>query len=334
MATAVKNVVETRPTDPQARLPLAGMFGALFLVASVAAVLFGLPYLWSTGVSPTLEPKLGLFLDQGLKLVAQVGLTVILVIFGMALQGANPIEGLRGAIFFSISVLITVFFLARAVGLIAERNFLQGVESRQAGWVLTGVAGLFFLFFGWRFLQSRWARRGMVAFEHQGWLSLHGYKKTQGQRVRRLTMLGILILLGSGIYVMVSSNSLASFDRNWTLDLPFSDYRLIALPDVKFTLPLILAGLAIWFAFRVVNYPTFADFLVATEAEMNKVSWTPRKQLFHDTIVVLVTVFLITVFLLLVDLFWGWILSSRWIGVLPSTSTDPAKAVQQKQVDW
>ena len=33
------------------------------------------------------------------------------------------------------------------------------------------------------------------------------------------------------------------------------------------------------------------DFLIATEAEMNKVSWTTRKRLVKDTIVVLVTVF-------------------------------------------
>src|SRR3712207_7334919 len=41
-------------------------------------------------------------------------------------------------------------------------------------------------------------------------------------------------------------------------------------------LPILLGGLLVWFAWRVVNMPTFADFLIATEAEMNKVSWTSR----------------------------------------------------------
>ncbi len=34
---------------------------------------------------------------------------------------------------------------------------------------------------------------------------------------------------------------------------------------------------ALWLAWRVVNVPSFADFLIATEAELNKVSWTTRR---------------------------------------------------------
>ena len=76
--------------------------------------------------------------------------------------------------------------------------------------------------------------------------------------------------------------------------------------------------------------PTFAEFLIATEAEMNKVSWSTRKQLTQDTIVVLVTTFLMTAFLFLVDVFWGWLLSQSWIGVLPGKSeTNKAKTEQQ-----
>src|SRR5262249_23212154 len=43
------------------------------------------------------------------------------------------------------------------------------------------------------------------------------------------------------------------------------------LPAVRYTLPLVLLGLTIWLAWRIVNLPTFGDFLIATEAEMNKV---------------------------------------------------------------
>ena len=51
----------------------------------------------------------------------------------------------------------------------------------------------------------------------------------------------------------------------------------------------------LWRAWRgMVNFPAFADFLIATEAEMNKVSWTTRKRLVQDTIVVLTTVVLMT----------------------------------------
>ena len=81
------------------------------------------------------------------------------------------------------------------------------------------------------------------------------------------------------------------------------------LPDLLFTVPLVLVALTLWFAWRAVNYPTFADFLIATEAEINKVSWTSRKALIRDTIVVLTTLFLLTVFLFVVDMFWNSLLS-------------------------
>ncbi len=32
----------------------------------------------------------------------------------------------------------------------------------------------------------------------------------------------------------------------------------------------------LWLCFRLVNMPRFADFLIAVEAEMNKVSWPTR----------------------------------------------------------
>jgi preprotein translocase SecE subunit len=88
------------------------------------------------------------------------------------------------------------------------------------------------------------------------------------------------------------------------------------LPHVKYTLPILIAALGLWLAWRVVNVPSFADFLIATEAELNKVSWTTRRRLVQDTIVVLVTVFLFTLFLFVVDVAWGQILSLKAIGVL------------------
>jgi preprotein translocase SecE subunit len=86
------------------------------------------------------------------------------------------------------------------------------------------------------------------------------------------------------------------------------------VPAVRFIMPLLLAALAIWFGWRLVNLPAFADFLIATEAELNKVSWTPRRRLVQDTIVVLVTTVLITFFLLFADLIWSQLLTR--VGVL------------------
>jgi len=82
-------------------------------------------------------------------------------------------------------------------------------------------------------------------------------------------------------------------------------------------------------AYRLVNFPPFADFLIATEAELNKVSWVTRKRLVQDTVVVLVTMLLLTVFLFVVDLIWFKTLSWRYIGVIHI----PESGVSTAEVD-
>jgi preprotein translocase SecE subunit len=111
--------------------------------------------------------------------------------------------------------------------------------------------------------------------------------------------------------------------------VPFSNYEVTVLGDLRFTVPLLLAAGGLWIAYRVVNFPTFADFLIATEAEINKVSWTTRKRLVQDTIVVLTTVILLTVFLFVVDLLWAKVLTL--VGVLRAESGDTQKTEQVQQ---
>jgi preprotein translocase subunit SecE len=52
-----------------------------------------------------------------------------------------------------------------------------------------------------------------------------------------------------------------------------------------------------WAAFRIVNIPRFADFLISVEAEMNKVSWPNRNELWRASVVVIVVIFLLTAIL-------------------------------------
>lgn len=104
-------------------------------------------------------------------------------------------------------------------------------------------------------------------------------------------------------------------------------YQMVTLvPSVRFVMPLVLGAAALWLAWRVVNLPSFADFLIATEAELNKVSWTPRRRLVQDTIVVLVTTLLITFFLLFADLIWSQLLTR--VGVLRTAKQDTTGEVQ------
>jgi len=114
---------------------------------------------------------------------------------------------------------------------------------------------------------------------------------------------------------------------------PIRTANITLLPAVQYTLPLLLLVGSLWLAWRIVNLPAFADFLIATEAEMNKVSWTTQKRLIQDTIVVLVTVVLMALFLFGMD--WGWkvILSWKPIGVLhiPPESAQQNKKVEEKK---
>ncbi len=74
------------------------------------------------------------------------------------------------------------------------------------------------------------------------------------------------------------------------------------------------AAVFAWLILRIIQFPPFADFLIATEAEMNKVSWTTKDDLVRSTTVVLSTVVFMAVFLFVVDRLWTFIL--RQIGVL------------------
>jgi preprotein translocase SecE subunit len=115
---------------------------------------------------------------------------------------------------------------------------------------------------------------------------------------------------------------------------PRHDGGVTLLPDLQFTIPLVLIATTIWFAWRTVNYPTFADFLIATEAEINKVSWASRRALIRDTIVVLTALLLMTLFLFVVDIFWGWLLSQSWINVLPSAGEIPPPQKAEPVKHW
>jgi preprotein translocase SecE subunit len=116
--------------------------------------------------------------------------------------------------------------------------------------------------------------------------------------------------------------------------MPFEMEPVTVLPNASMNVLILIGLLTVWVAFRAVNIPTFAEFLIATEAEMNKVSWTPKKRLGQDTVVVLTTTLMLAMFLLVVDLFWGWLLSRQQIGVLPGDPTSPDKAGQVERVKW
>jgi preprotein translocase subunit SecE len=139
------------------------------------------------------------------------------------------------------------------------------------------------------------ARRRLASFAAN--LARTGlYKPSQGWYARVWTGVGLGVLAAVGVW------------RLFDLAKGFSS------PAARFAVPLGVAAASAWAIFRLIHYPPFADFLIATEAEMNKVSWTSKADLQRATTVVLVTVVLMSLFLFGVD--WIWSLLLQALGVL------------------
>ena len=90
------------------------------------------------------------------------------------------------------------------------------------GLTLTGVILLAFLV-GEVYLFFRPdTEKYLIQLEGQGWFSAAAYKGLQGQRVRRGTILGILLLAGSGVYTMMNNGFLRRMPESWALNIPFT----------------------------------------------------------------------------------------------------------------
>jgi len=67
---------------------------------------------------------------------------------------------------------------------------------------------------------------------------------------------------------------------------------------------LIAFGLFVWY---LMNKPTNADFLIATDSEMKKVNWTSKRELIGSTKVVIIFMFLIAFLLFAFDIIFGYL---------------------------
>jgi preprotein translocase SecE subunit len=328
MAVAVKNSTETTTRSGPMNLIAASLGGALYVLAGIAIVAQVIPRLWAAGVSSWMPPSLS-FVDAAGLIVALVAAVVGLVLFGKTLLGSNPPKGIRAGVFTVLVWLLLTVWVATIVGRFF--GWLTGADALGLAGMAIAAAGM--LFWGWRLMQRPKTPESLESFEAQGWFSADRYKPMQGLRVRRATMLGLLVLLGAGVWVL-SEQNLGAGGKDWVLKIPFTNWQIPLLPDVAITLPVVLGALAFWVSYRMVNWPVFADFLIATEAEVNKISWPSRKSVIQDTIVVLTTVFLLTVFLFAVDLAWGALLGSKWVGILRLEPNKPAAAQTADQIDW
>jgi preprotein translocase subunit SecE len=114
---------------------------------------------------------------------------------------------------------------------------------------------------------------------------LNIYKKSQGKYARWLTFFGVMIVGVWGCATLAQTLGATNVGVY-----------------VQFILPVAILLCLAWVMFKyVVNRPKTADFLIATEGEMKKVSWSSTKEVVGSTKVVIVTTFLLAALLFLVD---------------------------------
>ena len=121
------------------------------------------------------------------------------------------------------------------------------------------------------------------------------YKRSQGRITRQVTFAAIAITLSFGLWRLSMTLKMAQ----WAGDVNKLGFH--------YWLPGALLVCGLWIGYRVVNVPGFADFLIAVEAEMNKVSWPARSELFRASLVVLITIFALAIMLTSFDVFWRWL---------------------------
>src|SRR5689334_1112059 len=91
------------------------------------------------------------------------------------------------------------------------------------------------------------------------------YKRNQGRVARQVTFAVIAVVVALGAWRMSVS---------WAAEAP----------GLRYGVPVAVLVVGLWLAYRLVNVSKFADFLIAVEGEMAKVSWPSRTELFRSTI--------------------------------------------------
>jgi preprotein translocase subunit SecE len=122
------------------------------------------------------------------------------------------------------------------------------------------------------------------------------YKRGQGKYTRLCSAFAIAIIVGLGCLQLYKK-------------LQAGDLGLWVETMVPAGLFVVLALLIFW----LVNKPSLADFLIAAEGEMKKVSWASRQEIAVSTFIVIVVVISMAVLLGATDIgfrtLFTWLLS-------------------------
>ena len=121
------------------------------------------------------------------------------------------------------------------------------------------------------------------------------YKRGQGKYTRLCSAFGVSIITILGCLQLYNK-------------LQATNLGLWVETMVPAGLFVVLGALIFW----LINKPAIADFMIAAEGEMKKVSWSSRKEIAVSTFIVIVVVFIMAALLWFTDLtfelFFMWLL--------------------------
>ena len=117
------------------------------------------------------------------------------------------------------------------------------------------------------------------------------YKRGQGKYTRLCSVAGVGLIAGLGCLQLYKKLEGAE----WGL----SKQATLLIQTMGPAGVFVALGLLI---FWLINKPTVADFMIAAEGEMKKVSWSSRKEIAVSTLVVVVVVITMAVLLGITDL--------------------------------
>ena len=117
------------------------------------------------------------------------------------------------------------------------------------------------------------------------------YKRSQGKIARQVTFAALAIIIALGAWCLNDYYTGKGASEVWRIVVP---------------LVVLIGGL--WLSFRIVQLPSFADFLISVEAEMNKVAWPTWTELFRSSMVVILMIFFLAAILFFYDFAWKFLL--------------------------
>ena len=162
------------------------------------------------------------------------------------------------------------------------------------------------------------------------------YKISQGKLIRRLTMSGVWVLFATAAWKctlmdftwlahwctwligwntqLQAANKANAVETASALNAQIQAFTASFVVIFPYSVAGLIVLFGLWFGYRLVQWVTFADFLISVEGEMAKVSWPSGSELRSATFVVLTLFFLLAGVLHIFDLFFVFVFKA--IGVV------------------